>query len=150
MHAIVTEKLTKRYGSRVGVENLDLQVSEGSVFGFLGPNGSGKSTTIRLLLALLRPSKGRAQIFGRDCWREDARVKEEVGYLAGDLRLYSWLTVEIGARIFGRVRGRDIRAESLRLAEQFDLDPEVRVRSMSRGRSVLPSAPNVTRSLNSV
>ncbi len=64
MTVIETEKLTKYYGSHRGIVDVDLAVEEGEIYGFLGPNGAGKSTTIRLLLDLLRPTSGRALVFG--------------------------------------------------------------------------------------
>ena len=82
-----TEDLTRRYGRRVGVEGLTLDIPKGTLFGFLGPNGSGKTTTIRVLMGFLKASEGRAHIFGLDCWRDSHRIKAEVGYLPGDLRL---------------------------------------------------------------
>lgn len=133
MSVIVTEQLTKRYGPRIGIEALNLSVSQGTVFGFLGPNGSGKTTTIRVLLGLLRPSEGGARIFGLDCWRDGHRIKSEVGYLPGDLRLYPWLTCRQGLQIFGKVRGRDLRTAGGELAAEFGLDPDVRAHTMSRG-----------------
>ena len=69
MSIVVTNQLSKHYGRRVGVEGLDLSIPSGSLFGFLGPNGAGKTTTIRVLLGLLRPSRGTARVFGLDCWR---------------------------------------------------------------------------------
>ena len=70
---IQTEGLSKRYGSTLALDRLDLTVGEGEVYGYLGPNGSGKTTTIRLLLGLHRPSDGRAELFGVDAWREPGR-----------------------------------------------------------------------------
>jgi ABC-2 type transport system ATP-binding protein len=133
MSVIVTRQLTKHYGSRVGIQDLNLQVPEGAVLGFLGPNGSGKTTTIRLLLGLLRPTRGDARIFGLDCWRAPHRIKADVGYLPGDLRLYPWMTCRIALDMFGRVRGRDLRRRGGELADQFGLEPNLRVRRMSRG-----------------
>ena len=133
MSVIVVEQLTKRYGRRVGVERLSFTVPEGAVFGFLGPNGAGKTTTIRVLLGLLRPTAGKARIFEADCWRSGHRIKADVGYVPGDLRLYPWLTCRVGLRIFGQVRGRELAGPGGELAEEFELDPELRVRSMSRG-----------------
>lgn len=133
MSVITTEQLTKRYGRRIGIEGLNLSVPEGTLFGFLGPNGAGKTTTIRVLLGLLRPSAGGAHIFGLDCWRQTHRVKAEVGYLPGDLRLYPWLTCRSALRIFGDTRGRDVTAAGCDLAAEFGLDPDVRVTRMSRG-----------------
>jgi len=89
---IETTRLTKRYGRRGGIEAVDLSVSEGQICGFLGPNGSGKTTAIRVLVGLLRPGSGVARVFGLDCWRQSPQVKRHVGYLPGDLRLYSWMT----------------------------------------------------------
>ena len=68
--AIVVEGLTKYYGPVIGVEDLSFQVERGEVYGFLGANGAGKTTTMRLLLDLLRPSKGRASVMGVDCHRD--------------------------------------------------------------------------------
>jgi ABC-2 type transport system ATP-binding protein len=130
---LVAEQLTRRYGRRVGIDRLSLSVGEGARFGFLGPNGSGKTTTIRILLGLLKPGRGAARIFGLDCWRHSHRIKAEVGYLPGDLRLYPWLTCREAARIFGRARGRDLSRAAAELAETFELDPDLRVRKMSRG-----------------
>ena len=133
MDVVAVERLTKYYGRRVGVEGLSLRVPEGTMFGFLGPNGSGKTTTIRILMGFLRPSSGAARVFGLDCWRDGARIKAEVGYLPGDLRLYPWLTCRDAMRTFARVRGRDLTRAGAELAEEFGLDPDVRVRAMSRG-----------------
>ncbi len=133
MDIITVEQLTKRYGRSVGVERLNLAVPEGVVYGFLGPNGSGKTTTIRVLLGLLRATEGGARIFGRDCWRDDHLIKSDVGYLPGDLRLYSWLTCKDALRIFGAMRGRDLMDQGRKLADEFDLEPDVPVRNMSRG-----------------
>ena len=133
MDILSASGLTKRYGRRTGVEGLDLSLREGSVCGFLGPNGVGKSTTIRLLLGFLRPTAGRAAILGMDCWRDSGRIKQEVGYLPGDLRLYPWLTLRSALKLWGRIRRRDLGTAGAELAEAFDLEPDVRVSSMSRG-----------------
>jgi ABC-2 type transport system ATP-binding protein len=131
--AIVTESLTRTYGSRRGIDAVSLNVPEGSLYGFLGPNGAGKTTTIRVLLGFLRPSAGQASVFGLDCWRHSARIKQEVGYVPGDLRLWGWMHGHAALSLIGRIRRRDLRAEGKRLAELFDLDLHVKVRRMSRG-----------------
>ncbi|MGD2110498.1 MAG: ABC transporter ATP-binding protein [Phycisphaerae bacterium] len=133
MGVIVIDNLTKCYGRRVGVERLSLSVPQGSIFGFLGPNGAGKTTAIRVLLALLRPTSGNATIFGRDCWRDSHRIKRDIGYVPGDLRLHAWMTARSALRVFGEVRGRDLTNPGQALIEQLDLEPGVRVRNMSRG-----------------
>lgn len=133
MNAIEIRQLSKRYGRRVGVEGVSFAVPRGAIFGFLGPNGAGKTTTIRVLLGLLRPSSGSASILGRDCWSQSTEVKAQVGYLPGDLRLYPWLNARSAIDLVGRIRRCDIAAEGDRLVSAFDLDPTVRVKSMSRG-----------------
>jgi ABC-2 type transport system ATP-binding protein len=133
MNIIETSNLTRRYGSRRGIERVSLAVGRGEIFGFLGPNGAGKTTTIRVLLGFLRPTGGDARIFGLDCWRRSATIKTDVGYVPGDLRLPAWLNGNSALHIFGAVRGRDIFRAGRELAERFGLDMRVRVRSMSRG-----------------
>ncbi len=88
--AIETHGLTKRYGETLGLEGLDLTVERGEIFGYLGPNASGKTTTIRLLLDLIRPSRGSASLLGRP--PSDAEMRRRVGYLPGDLVLDLRLT----------------------------------------------------------
>ena len=130
---ISTHNLTRWYGSRRGVEGLNLEVPEGSLFGFLGPNGAGKTTTIRVMLGFLRPTSGAARMFNCDCWRESRRIKIDIGYVPGDLRLYPWLNGTSALRLFGSIRGRDLMRNGLDLAQRFALDMSVKVRNMSRG-----------------
>ena len=133
MAALSLDRVTRFYGPRRGVEDLSLEVAEGSLFGFLGPNGAGKTTTIRVLLGFLRPNAGTAKIFGLDCWSESKAVKRDVGYLPADLRLPSWMTTLTALSIFGAVRGRDLLSAGRELANEFDLETRVKVREMSRG-----------------
>lgn len=117
----------------MGIEKVSFAVPRGAIFGFLGPNGAGKTTTIRILLGLLRASAGSASIAGKDCWTHSTEIKADVGYLPGDLRLYSWMNARSAIDLLGRIRGKDLAGEGRRLAEVFDLDAHVRVKSMSRG-----------------
>jgi len=133
MDVVTVERLTKYYGRRLGVEDLNLQVSEGTMFGFLGPNGSGKTTTIRVLMGFLQANAGEARVFGMDCRRNSPAIKAEVGYLPGDLRMPSWMTCREALQIFGRVRRRDLLVRGMELAQEFGLDRDTRVRVMSRG-----------------
>lgn len=133
MTAISLHDLGHRYGKRVALQPLNLEVSEGSILGFLGPNGAGKTTTIRILMGFLRASQGQARILGLDCWKQSALVKREVGYLPGDLRLYSWMTAHNGLDLLGKLHGRDLRKQAAPLWERFRLDPGLPVREMSRG-----------------
>jgi ABC-2 type transport system ATP-binding protein len=133
VNVITSRDLSKRYGRRVGIDGINLDIPEGAIFGFLGPNGAGKTTTIRVLLGFLRPSDGRASVFGMDSWRDSPRIKREVGYLPGDLRLYPWLTATTALRIVGRIRGLDLTDSGADLAERFRLELRLPVREMSRG-----------------
>ncbi len=90
--AISLSGLSKRYGKLLAVRGLDLEVARGEVFGFLGLNGAGKTTTIRILLDLLRPTSGTARVLGRDCQADGLEVRSQVGYLPGELGLYSDMT----------------------------------------------------------
>ncbi len=133
MTIIETESLSRHYGSRRGIVSVDLQVPEGTLYGFLGPNGSGKTTAIRVMVGLLRPSSGSARIFGRDCWGDSCAIKRDVGYMPGDLRLMPWLDGQRALSIWGKVRGQNLLPHGRELAERFQLDLKVKVRNMSRG-----------------
>jgi ABC-2 type transport system ATP-binding protein len=132
-YVLQTESLTRTYGSRRGIDDVNLAIAEGALYGFLGPNGAGKTTTIRCLLGFLRASSGSARIFGLDCWKHSRAIKADVGSIPGDLRLYPWLTGHAALRLFGLIRRRDIRALGTQLADEFELDLRVKVRQMSRG-----------------
>ena len=130
--AIVTEKLTKRFGSFVALDRLDLEVRRGEVFGYLGPNGAGKSTTLRLLLGLIRPSSGRAMMFGTDV-RDVRHVHERLAYVPGDVALWPRLTGAQCLAMFGRLHGSvDVKFRD-ELVERFQLDTSKRARAYSKG-----------------
>lgn len=133
MEPIQIEALTYRYGPRRGIENVSLSVPDGTLFGFLGPNGAGKTTTIRVLLGFLRSTDGHATIFGRECWKQTRAIKQDVGYVPGDLRLWPWLDGNSALRLFGSVRGRELMPVGRKLAEMFELDLSVKTRRMSKG-----------------
>jgi ABC-2 type transport system ATP-binding protein len=90
--AISIRGLTKQYGSLTALSDLNLEVAQGEVLGFLGLNGAGKTTAIRLLLDLLRPTSGAAFIFGHNCWGDGLAARARVGYLPGELGIYPDLT----------------------------------------------------------
>jgi ABC-2 type transport system ATP-binding protein len=134
MTAVIrTQKLTKAYGSHRGIVDVDLQVDEGEVFGFLGPNGAGKTTTIRLLLDLIRPSSGKAFVFGIESSVDPRAIHRRLGYLPGEFALYDRLTGKQTLDYFGNLRGGVDRAYQALLIERFDLDPSRRFREYSRG-----------------
>ncbi len=131
--ALVTERLSKDYGSGRGLFELDLEVRRGEILGFLGPNGAGKSTTMRLLLGLIRPTSGSAQILGLDLGREGLAVRRRVGYLAGDFGLYPQLTGAAVLRFLARLHGGVEPSRILELGERFDADLDRPVRELSSG-----------------
>jgi beta-exotoxin I transport system ATP-binding protein len=114
--------ISKRYGRLTAVKDLDLEVAQGEVFGFLGLNGAGKTTTIRILLDLLRPSNGRARVMGYDCQFEGLKVRSLVGYLPGEMGLYRDMTGRELLDFLGRLSTRPV-IESYReeLRERLEL-----------------------------
>ena len=100
-----SEGLTKRFGSLLAVDGLDLEVREGEVFGFLGPNGAGKTTTLRLLCALIAPSAGTAEIAGLRLGRDDGRIRASVGILTEHPGLYERLSARENLRFFADLYG---------------------------------------------
>ena len=131
--AIRTEGLTKRYGSTLALDGLDLSVGEGEVYGYLGPNGSGKTTTIRLLLGLHRPSGGRAELFGIDAWSDPVAAHRRVAYVAGEPFLWPSLTSAETFEFLARLHRRTDVAYRDVLVERFQLDTRKKIRALSKG-----------------
>ena len=129
---IEADGLTKSYGRRRGIVEVTFHVTEGEVFGFLGPNGAGKTTTIRTLLGLLRPSGGRAALFGLDCWRDAPAIHERLAYLGSDPGYLGELTSAAQLDYLARLRGLPTGSWR-RLVERLELDPSLPVRKLSRG-----------------
>ena len=117
MAVIVTRGLTKRYGRVVAVEDLNLELAEGEVFGLLGPNGSGKTTTILMLLGLTEPTSGEARVLGLDPMREPLKVKAKVGYLPDQVGFYGELTAWENLRYTTRLLGLPEAEAKARLEE---------------------------------
>lgn len=130
--AIRADGLTKRFGRVTAVEDLDLTVAPGEVFGFLGPNGAGKSTTIRLLLGLLRPTAGSAAIF--DCPADDVRRSHRhLAYVPADVALWPDLTGAEILELLGNVGPGVDRAYRAELVDRFALEPDKPARTYSTG-----------------
>jgi ABC-2 type transport system ATP-binding protein len=124
--------LTKYYGDIRGIEDLSLDVEEGEIFGYLGPNGAGKTTTIRTLLGFLKPTRGEARLLGKDIREEMVDIKEEVGYVPGDLSLYGNLTGRELLDYFSSLRGSD-PALLDDLLERFPVPRDRKIEGYSRG-----------------
>jgi len=134
MTAIIeTEKLTKSYGKFRGIVDVDLVVNQGEIFGFLGPNGAGKTTTIRVLLDLIRPTSGKAKVFGIEAAADPVAIHRRLGYLPGEWNLYDRLTGADTITYFGNLRGGVDRSYVDELVQRLDLDPSRRFREYSRG-----------------
>jgi ABC-2 type transport system ATP-binding protein len=134
MTAVVeTEKLSKSYGPFRGIIDVDLVVNQGEVFGFLGPNGAGKTTTIRILLDLIRPTSGRARVFGIETTADPVAIHRRIGYLPGEWNLYDRLTGAETITYFANLRGGVDRTYVEQLMQRLDLDPSRRFREYSRG-----------------
>ena len=100
---IEMQGLTKHYGNKIAVNNLDLSICQGEIFGLLGPNGAGKTTTILMLLGLTEPTAGRAFIEGLDCTRNPVAVKRVAGYMPDNVGFYPDLTGRQNLRFTGRL-----------------------------------------------
>ena len=131
--AIRTMDLSKRFGGVEALAPLELEVARGEVLGYLGPNGAGKTTTIRLLLGLLRPTSGSAEIFGLDVQRETVAAHRRLAYVAGETSLWPSLTGAETLHLLGRVQGRVDPGYREELIERFAFDPSKKVRSYSKG-----------------
>ncbi|MFH1559855.1 MAG: ABC transporter ATP-binding protein [Chloroflexota bacterium] len=130
---IHTEGLTKFYGKHRGIVDLNLEVRAGEVVGYLGPNGSGKTTTIRLLLDFIRPTKGRAELFGMDARVHGVEIRRRVGYLPGDLATYEKLNGWELLTYFSNLRGGVDWKYTEDLAERLELDLSRPIRTLSKG-----------------
>jgi len=118
--AIQARGLTRRFGPLVAVDEVDLDIPAGRIYGFLGPNGSGKSTTIRMLCGLLTPNAGQATVLGLDAARDSEALKNQIGYMTQSFSLYQDLSVGENLRFIGAVYAIPRRERRRRIAELLD------------------------------
>jgi ABC-2 type transport system ATP-binding protein len=130
---IQIDGLTRRFGSTMAVDGLDLTVEQGQVFGFLGRNGAGKTTTIKSLLGLLRPTSGMVRVLGLNPAADGVELKQRIGYVPETPQLYPWMRVREMVRFTSRFYAGWNDAHVAALLDQFALDPECKVKNLSRG-----------------
>ena len=131
---ISCERVVKRFGDVVALDELDLSVRRGTVVGYLGPNGAGKSTTIRILLDLSRADSGVTRVLGNDPRTAGPELRRRIGYLPGELRLDDRLRVDETLRSWAALRGDGVEPAYVdELCERLDLDPTRRNRILSSG-----------------
>ncbi len=128
-----TQGLAKRYGALEALAPLDLELQKGEVLGYLGPNGAGKTTTIRLLLGLIKPSAGRAEIFGLDAQRQKVEVHKRLAYVPGEATLWPSLTGAETLHLLAKVHGEVDAAYRKELVRRFQFDTAKKVRAYSKG-----------------
>lgn len=133
MYVIETNKLTKKYGRARGISDINLQVQEGEIFGFIGPNGAGKSTTIRVLLNLIFPTSGTAAIMGLDCVKQTKQIKQQVGYLPGEVNYYGDMRIMDLFRYSAGFYRKDCSKRTKELISLFEVDPAKKIDSLSLG-----------------
>jgi ABC-2 type transport system ATP-binding protein len=131
--AVRIDGLTKRYGTTEALTDLDLEIAQGEVLGYLGPNGAGKTTTLRLLLAMIRATSGRAEVFGVDCQADPVAAHRHLAYVPGEANLWPSLTGAETLHLLGRLHGAVDEKYRDQLIERFDLDPSKRTRTYSKG-----------------
>ena len=133
-NVIETHNLTKYYGPKCVVDSLDLRVPQGSVYGLLGRNGAGKSTIIKMLLGMVHPSYGRAELFGEDVGQLRPETRARIAYLAEGHPLYRWMTIGDAVR-FTRSFYPQWNDKLLeQILDHFELSPRAKIRRLSNGQ----------------
>ena len=130
---IQTYDLTKSYGPDRGIMDVTLMVDEAEIFGFLGPNGAGKTTAIRVLLDLIRPTSGHAEVFGLESRQHSVEIRERTGYLPGEMSLYENMTGMELLQFFGALRPQVDWGLVDQMAERLSCDLSRRIGALSQG-----------------
>jgi ABC-2 type transport system ATP-binding protein len=134
--AIEIRGLTKKFGSLVAVNNLDLSIPTGSVFGFLGRNGAGKTTTIKMLLGLASPTSGSVNVLGMDPKKDGLSIKTQVGYVAESQSMYGWMKVKEIIRFTAGFYDDWDPGVASSFCEKFELNPSAKVKNLSKGQQM--------------
>lgn len=133
MNVINVAGLTKDYGSGKGIFDLTFSIEKGTIFGYLGPNGAGKTTTIRHLLGFLNADHGNCEIGGLDCRTKSAEIKQNLGYLPGEMAFPDDMKGLEFLHFMANMRGLKDLKKMGQLIELFELDPSGRIKKMSKG-----------------
>lgn len=127
------ENLAKRFGKIYALKDVSFEIYPGEVVGFIGPNGAGKSTTIRIMLGLLKKSRGIVSLFDKDAWRDSLDIHRSVAYVPGDLTLWENLTGGQTIDLLMKLHGNGDETKKQELVKKFNLDLSKKVKSYSKG-----------------
>lgn len=127
------QNLTKYYGKTLGVQNLNLSLNSGEIFGFIGPNGAGKSTTIRCIMNLINKTEGKVLIDGTEFTKNDIGIKAKIGYLPSEINLYEDFTVKEMLDFHEKYYKRDLHLKRVDLVSRFKLDENKKIEDLSLG-----------------
>ncbi|HBG22728.1 MAG TPA: ABC transporter ATP-binding protein [Peptococcaceae bacterium] len=133
MSIVEIKGLTKKFGNFTALDNVDLTMNEGEVFGFIGPNGAGKTTTIRVMLGLLKATRGEVRIFGRDAWKDAVELHKRIAFVPGEANLWPNLSGGEVIDLFLKMRGNGSQGRREELIKRFDLDPTKKCGTYSKG-----------------
>ena len=133
MSIIEVRGLTKRFGRFMALDQVDLTINEGEIYGFIGPNGAGKSTTIRVLLGMLKATAGEVKIFGKDAWKDAVEIHKRIAYVPGEANLWPNLSGGEVIDLFLKMRGNGNLQKRDELIERYQLDPTKKCRTYSKG-----------------
>ncbi len=131
MKTIEVKNLKKYYSKTKAVDDISFNVKKGEIIGFLGPNGAGKTTTIRCMMDFIKPDSGSIEIFGFDSKEDSERIKKDIGYLSGELNLYTEWTGREHIKFLKGLR-KNSKFDN-KLIEKLNFNPNVKVKSLSTG-----------------
>ena len=133
MNAIEIKNLTKVYGKNRGIQDINISVKEGEIYGFIGPNGAGKSTTIKTLLNFIYPTSGEALIFGMDSVKESEKIKEYIGYVSSEVRYYDDVKVKDIIKYAQSFYPKSKKEYVDRICNELELDMNKKMGELSLG-----------------
>ena len=133
MNAIEIKNLTKVYGKNRGIQDINISVKEGEIYGFIGPNGAGKSTTIKTLLNFIYPTSGEALIFGMDSVKESEKIKEYIGYVPSEVRYYDDVKVKDIIKYAQIFYPKSNKEYLYRICNELELDMNKKMGELSLG-----------------